>query len=266
MDAATSEQTLDTSIKGALLAWDPIAQREAWRVAYRTVSNGGTLTTGGNLVFQGTSDGRFHAYAADTGKEIWSIEVQNAILGGPITYELDAEQYVVALAGLGGTTPLVSGHLFSDFPRGQRGRLLAFKLGGKQQLPALPARKPSSPLDASQAKANGHPLLGARRYNEYCVSCHGTGAVSGPLMPDLRYSPTILDGSMFRSIVIDGARRRNGMAGFASSLTPADAEAIRAYLLWEATDLQQRPPQADVSCQEPSGTPVCKGALTGDAR
>src|SRR5207237_1076981 len=44
---------------GRLLAWDPVKQKEAWRAEYVAPWNGGTLTTAGNLVFQGTADGRF---------------------------------------------------------------------------------------------------------------------------------------------------------------------------------------------------------------
>ncbi len=33
--------------------------------------NGGTLTTAGNLVFQGTADGRLVAYNAATGEKLW---------------------------------------------------------------------------------------------------------------------------------------------------------------------------------------------------
>jgi len=33
--------------------------------------NGGTLTTAGNLVFQGTADGRFIAYNATSGEKLW---------------------------------------------------------------------------------------------------------------------------------------------------------------------------------------------------
>ena len=41
------------SMKGHLAAWDPVAQREVWRVQHPTTWNGGLLSTAGNLVFQG---------------------------------------------------------------------------------------------------------------------------------------------------------------------------------------------------------------------
>ena len=58
---------------GRLLAWDPVKQKEAWRAEYVAPWNGGTLTTAGNLVFQGTADGRFVAYNATTGEKLWEI-------------------------------------------------------------------------------------------------------------------------------------------------------------------------------------------------
>ena len=109
-------------------------QREAWRVAYPRAGNGGTLSTGGKLVFQGSVDGYLNAYAADTGAKLWSYDAQNAIMGGPMTFELDGEQYIATLAGIGGVA--MSGALAGGGQqRSEYGRVVAFKLGGKAQLP-----------------------------------------------------------------------------------------------------------------------------------
>lgn len=56
---------------GRLIAWDPVQQKEAWRVEHVSPWNGGTLTTAGNLVFQGTADGRLVAYDARDGSKLW---------------------------------------------------------------------------------------------------------------------------------------------------------------------------------------------------
>ena len=53
--------------RGALVAWDPVKQKAAWTIEKNWPWNGGTLATGGNLVFQGDPYGWFHAYAADSG-------------------------------------------------------------------------------------------------------------------------------------------------------------------------------------------------------
>ena len=58
---------------GSLVAWDPVARKEAWRIDFDGPWNGGTLATAGNLVFQGNARENFVAYAADTGRELWSF-------------------------------------------------------------------------------------------------------------------------------------------------------------------------------------------------
>ena len=87
---------------GHLLAWDPVNQREAWRVPLGEPWNGGTLTTAGNLVFQGTTDARFVAYRADTGEKLREARAGARILGGPITYLVDGVQYVSVMVTRGG--------------------------------------------------------------------------------------------------------------------------------------------------------------------
>ena len=67
---------------GRLLAWDPVKQKEAWRVEHVAPWNGGTLTTAGNLVFQGTAEGRFVAYNATTGEKLWEVADRNGRGGG----------------------------------------------------------------------------------------------------------------------------------------------------------------------------------------
>ena len=123
------------SMKGHLAAWDPVNQREAWRVEHATTWNGGVLSTAGNLVFQGRSDGVFAAYAADTGEAKWEMPVHTGIVAGPVSYAIDGEQYIAVAANWGGSFTL-----FSGVPRHRgnvltEGRILAFKLGGRSQAP-----------------------------------------------------------------------------------------------------------------------------------
>jgi quinohemoprotein ethanol dehydrogenase len=105
---------------GFLLAWDPVAQRERWRVRFDTRENSGVLTTGGDLVFSGTASGRFMAHDAETGKELWSTQLY-ATIASPITYELDGEQYVAVMSGTLANNP--------------PGRLFVFALGGSARVP-----------------------------------------------------------------------------------------------------------------------------------
>ncbi|HET9947825.1 MAG TPA: PQQ-dependent dehydrogenase, methanol/ethanol family [Longimicrobiales bacterium] len=216
-------EALPTS--GYLLAWDPVAGEERWRVEYPDMWNGGTLTTAGNLVFQGTSDWRFVAYAADTGERLWETEVPAGVIAGPITYEVEGTQYVAVMAGWGGAYGLrVPGPAST-------GELLVFALGGTAPLarPVLTTDREAPapiPFDAPAAAIAG----GASLYRVWCAACHGPEGVGGGVVPDLRYAePGVYDS--FDDIVLGGARLERGMPSFAEWLDPASTAMIRAYLL-----------------------------------
>jgi len=83
---------------GFLLAWDPVAQEEVWRVPIQSQRNAGTLATAGNLVFSGQADGTFFARNAETGDLLWSEQLAPG-MASPSTFELDGRQYVTILAG-----------------------------------------------------------------------------------------------------------------------------------------------------------------------
>jgi quinohemoprotein ethanol dehydrogenase len=108
---------------GHLLAWDPVRQREVWRTPYTRPWNGGTLATAGNLVFQGTNDGRLLAARADTGKRLWQAAATPRVIAAPITYLVDGVQYVTVLASRGGILDM-------GYPQGSppHGRVLSFAL------------------------------------------------------------------------------------------------------------------------------------------
>lgn len=85
-----------------LKAWDPARNAEVWRFV-REGSDGGVLSTGGNLVFWGVGD-RLVALDARSGAELWSTEVGSGT-ATPVTYELDGRQYVTIMAGRVGQSP-----------------------------------------------------------------------------------------------------------------------------------------------------------------
>ena len=220
------------AVSGALLAWDPVKQKEAWRVPYAHYWNGGTLSTAGNLVFQGTADGNFIAYSADKGKKLWSFGAQTGIVAAPMTYSLEGEQYIAVMAGWGGVAPLIGGDAALAPGAGNVSRLLVFKLDGKASLPPLPEKtvvavnRTPKPVDAPAADiAAGQQLYGA-----YCSVCHGVGAISGGLIPDLRKSDES-HRNLFQQIVLDGVLRPLGMPSFKDSLEPADVEKIKHYVM-----------------------------------
>src|SRR5262249_59968523 len=87
---------------GRLIAWDPVKQKEAWRQEHVSPWNGGTLTTAGNLVFQGTADGRFVAYNATSGEKLWESPTGTGVVAAANTYMVDGKQYVSVAVGWGG--------------------------------------------------------------------------------------------------------------------------------------------------------------------
>jgi len=66
--------------------------------------NGGTIATAGGLVFvAATDDGRFRAFDAKTGKELWTYKLGGAAEATPMTYQgRDGKQYVVITSTGGG--------------------------------------------------------------------------------------------------------------------------------------------------------------------
>ncbi len=221
---------------GALIAWDPVAQREVWRHQYLGPWNGGVLATSGNLVFQGTAGSTFNAFAADTGRQLWSYPVQTGIIAAPITYEIDGQQYVAVMAGFGGVWDIATGVLADKSgPTRNISRLLVFKLGAKGILPPAPPVAERL-LDPPPVTAPALVAAGGQHYGRYCAVCHGDAAVAGSLNPDLRHSITVYDKDAFQTVVHDGARKSRGMVSFAQALTPADVEGVRQYILKRANE------------------------------
>lgn len=220
---------------GQLVAFDPKSGKARWSVNYPAPWNGGTMSTAGNLVFQGDSMGRFHAYAADSGKSLYTLDVQSGVLTGASTFLVDGEQYVAFMTSKGGAFPLVSGYVAGasqEVPNIPR--LIVLKIGGTGKLPPLPAAEkwvwnpPAMIGDAATIAA------GQSNYQRYCLVCHGPGAVGTGVLPDLRKSGTIADAATFKSIVYDGILAQNGMASFKPVMSPEEIETIRAYLIGRA--------------------------------
>src|SRR5258708_12741264 len=90
-----------TTLFRSLIAWDPVSQSVRWSVEEQIATNGGVLSTAGNLVFQGQGTGEFAAYAADSGKKVWSIKTGSAIKSIPVTFSVKGEQYVITPVGWG---------------------------------------------------------------------------------------------------------------------------------------------------------------------
>ncbi|WP_245647560.1 methanol/ethanol family PQQ-dependent dehydrogenase [Novosphingobium lentum] len=114
---------------GALRAMDPKTGKIVWEYKNKAPLWGGVLTTAGNLVFTGTPEGYLKAFDAKTGTELWKFNTGSGVVGSPITWEQDGEQYVAVMSGWGGAVPLWGGEVaktFKDISQG--GALWVFKL------------------------------------------------------------------------------------------------------------------------------------------
>lgn len=221
-------------IKGHLIAWDPVQQKEAWRVQHSKPWNGGVLSTAGNLVFQGNGDAKIAAYRADNGKKLWETSAQTGVIAPPVTYQIDGEQYVTVMAGWGGAFGLAGGSAAKIDDTHNLGRVLTYKLGGETQLPPLPklAELPQPPeLTATEEEVAKGKIL----YGQHCAACHGGGAVSAGVLPDLRHLSEAKHNA-FDSIVLGGAYSSLGMVSFAELLSEEDANNIHAYLIKRSHD------------------------------
>jgi quinohemoprotein ethanol dehydrogenase len=224
---------------GKLVAMDPANGRIRWSVDRDLPFNGGLLTTGGDLVFQGTAAGRFEAFAAGTGERLWSVQTGSAINSASASYSIDGVQYVIIPIGAGGGLQFQYPQMHSTEASKGPTRLLAFTLGGEEQLTARPAANPPLP---DQPKLEASPdviALGATVYDTACKFCHGSNAVArfGGSVPDLRYADARTH-TEWDAIVIGGWRRASGMPGM--ELTVDQSEAIRNFVLSLSEEIRRQ--------------------------
>jgi len=235
LDLATA-MALRATLKGRLIAWDPIAQEARWSVEHSNAWNGGVLSTAGGLVFQGRLEGDFAAYNAATGAKLWSQNVKSGAASGPGTYEIDGQQYVTITTGWGSAYALAGGSAYDQPVPPIVGKVVTFKLGAKGTIPdpdlVMAPRTPKADKFGDQAMIQ----LGFDKYHFNCRVCHGPLAISSGVLPDLRWSPTSANVDVWQSIVLGGVLSAKGMVSFADALSPAEAEAVRAYVIKQAHD------------------------------
>jgi len=231
INVAKRPETAAPKVDGAgawLVAWDPVKQKEVWRSTGAGLgqAGSGTMTTAGNLVFQGTNPRTLTAFRADTGDKVWSADAGVNISAGSISYEVGGTQYVAAVGAGQGSNPA---------------RLVVYTLGGKATLPAAAA--PTAPV-AFNPPANfgtdAQLARGEQVYTQNCTICHEGGRGMGGF-PDLRTTPMMQNADLFKAIVYDGALTENGMLSFKKALTVEDVEAVRSHIVKIANEYKANP-------------------------
>lgn len=210
---------------GRLIAWDPIQQKEVWRQEHVAPWNGGTLTTAGNLVFQGTADGRFVVYNAKTGEKLWETPTGTGVVAAPSTYVVDGKQYVSIAVGWGG----VFGLFQRATERSTPGTVYTFALGGKAAMPEFTKYQLGN-LIAGVKYDPKHVPEGTALYVSNCVFCHGVpGVDKGGNIPNLAY----MDASYIENLdkfVLNGPATGRGMPDFTGKLSKEEIEKIKAFI------------------------------------
>jgi quinohemoprotein ethanol dehydrogenase len=232
--------------KGALVAWDPVAQKAAWRAPLDTIWNGGAMATAGGLVFQGAADGYLRALDARTGQPLWKTYTGMGIIAAPMSYAAGGKQYVSILVGYGGSAAIWGELMQSGWNYRAPRRLLTFAIDGKAAMPPSPPRDFAvHPLDDPKVKLDPADVAAGYALSLPCAVCHGRNLVStGGPAPDLRESQIALDPDSFYSVVHEGVLMQNGMPRFA--FTRPQVMQLWAYVRSRARETlaEQKAPSA----------------------
>jgi quinohemoprotein ethanol dehydrogenase len=231
-------------VQGVLKAWDPVRQKLVWQRQTSQdyfVLDGGVLSTAGNLVFAGREDGRFVAYAADSGAVLKTLETGTATMAAPTTYIVDGTQYVAVLQGHGGST-MYSHQGTAAMHAANEGRILVLKLGGSAV--PQPVARPQEPYRLPPARKGTPEQIASGRtlFVTWCSKCHNLGVPA--VTPDLtRLNRGIGAEEVFASIVRRGALLAGGMPRFDDVLSSQNVADLHAYIIdqaWQAYDAEQK--------------------------
>jgi quinohemoprotein ethanol dehydrogenase len=230
--------------KGALIAYDPIAQKTRWKVQHTTLWNGGTLATAGDVVLQGTADGFFSAYNANSGQRLWQFNAGLGIIAAPISFSVNGKQYISILVGYGGSASIGSNRMHVGWKYGaQPRRLLTFSLDGKALLPpTAPPDMNANAVDDPAIVLKQADVAAGKEMFMACAVCHGRDLVSaGAPAPDLRESQLALNPDAFWAVVHDGGLIQRGMPRF-DFFTREQVMQIYAYIRSGARDVLTQQP------------------------
>ena len=140
--------------QGSLAAVDVKNNTLDWRDKYMApvgACRGGVATTAGGLAFSSANAGKFAAYDAKTGKELWSFQGPSDVQAAPIVFAAGGHEYVAIYYG--GQAPVVGGMINKHYAR-----MLVFSVDGDTMPSARQMPKSeftSTELEARKLAAEG---------------------------------------------------------------------------------------------------------------
>ena len=138
------------------------------------------------------------------------------------------------LSGWGSVSNLIAGFTYGKAAGREPARVITFKLGGDEMMPApLAGQVAATPKSSMFGEPDEHQL-GMQRFAENCHFCHGAFAVGGGVIPDLRWSGISASEQAWDQVVREGVLEKQGMVSFSGHLTKEDTDAIRAYVIQQA--------------------------------
>ncbi len=229
-DAHLVEGQPEPTVHSVLKAWDPATGKVVWQSEHQPWWSGGVLSTAGDLVFQGAPDGLLRVYHARSGKLLKAIDTGVATLAPPMTYEIDGEQYVAILSGLGGSESAYFPDKAAAHKYENPETLFVFKLdGGAVEPPPLRAPETAQPLPTLTTADASTLAKGAELFYHNCARCHSYRGSPGSY-PNLWNMPAAAHAS-FNDVLMNGTLAYGGMASFSDVLSQEDADAIHAFLI-----------------------------------
>jgi quinohemoprotein ethanol dehydrogenase len=208
----------DAPSRGAVTAIDVKTNKIAWQQQWDSPAYSGVLTTKGNLVFAGHSDGRLIAYNAKTGEQVWEYMMDAGANAPAITYEVNGVQYISILA---------AGNSLAGSKHGDK--VYTFALNGevKPSTSDGDTKDEDETEDSSDDTVSADTEAGLSLFESSCLSCHGNQGTGGHNGPDLQVSKVTSD----KSAVIEQIKNGSGaMPGFEEMLTEEEINAIAEYV------------------------------------
>ena len=188
-------------------------QKEAWRQEHVSPWNGGTLTTAGNLVFQGTADGRFVAYNATTGEKLWESPTGTGVVAAAVDLHDRRQAVRVGGGGLGRRVRRDARATEHNSP----GTVYTFAVDGKASAAGLHQVSDGKPAVGREVRS-GRCRPGTLLYVSNCAICHGVpGVDKGGNVRNLAYVGADPIRNL-KSIVFSDAYTARGMPNFTGKL------------------------------------------------